>query len=206
MAGGVSRPALETLSISVRASPETNDHEVVLRSEEGELISRFGPDGSMGLDPDELLVEPCPLLTANGARPTLIGRCCCGDVGCGPVEVSISTDGAVISWTTAVRTTGVRFDAAQYRAEVLRALADRSWETPDRTVARLIRSSVDRARLAEAGLEFSWASGRVSRGMMTLALVDPRSRVQRLVEVPWQGEPPEVIAEVCCAVLREGRW
>lgn len=52
MAGGVSGPALETLSISVRASPETNDHEVVLRSEEGELISRFGPDDSMGLDPE----------------------------------------------------------------------------------------------------------------------------------------------------------
>ncbi len=204
MAGGVSGPALETLSISVRTSPETNDHEVVLRSEEGALISRFGPDDSMGLDPDDLLVEPCSLLPRT-ARAALIGRCCCGDVGCGPVEVTISTDGSVVSWTTAVRTTGVRFDAAQYRAEVLRALADHSWETPDRTAARLIRTSVDRARLAEAGLEFSWASGRCHQGMMTLALVDARSRVQRLVEVPWQGEPPEIIAEMCCAVLLEGR-
>ena len=52
--------SLKMLRISVRPSPETNDHEVLLRSEEGDLLERFG-DG-IGLDPDDILVEPCPLL------------------------------------------------------------------------------------------------------------------------------------------------
>lgn len=190
---------LETLNISVHPSPETNDHEVRLFSEEGDLIERFAND-AMGLDPDDLLVEPCPLMPAESPRTVLIGRCGCGVIGCGPVHVTISTDGSTVSWTTAVRTTGVRFAAAPYLAEVQRALSDRAWETPDRSASRLIKSTVDRQRLAEVGFEFAWASGRVRKNVMTLAVVDPGG-AQVLVHVPWLGESPEAIAETCRQLL-----
>ena len=38
---------LEVLHIAVRPSPETNDHEVCLATDAGDLISRFA-DGLMG--------------------------------------------------------------------------------------------------------------------------------------------------------------
>ncbi|MBI5501084.1 MAG: hypothetical protein HY907_12635 [Deltaproteobacteria bacterium] len=191
---------LETLSILVRPSPETNDHEVVLRSEEGDLISRFG-DGMIGLDPDDILVEPCPLLPAAEARTVIVGRCDCGYVGCGSVEVTVSTDGRVVAWTSKERPAGVRFDAVQYTAEVRRALAEHGWETPDRTVARLISSSIDRDHLAHSGLEFAWASGRVHPSTMTIALRTKDGCYQVLGSVPWHGESPEAIAETCRRLL-----
>lgn len=191
---------LETLSISVRPWPETNDHEVLLRSEEGDLIDRFS-DGMIGLDPDDILVEPCPLLPGDKPRTTLIGRCDCGVVGCGSVEVTISTDGRTVSWTTKERTVGVRFDARQYTAEVQRALSDFSWESVDRTAARLISGSVDRDGLADAGLKFAWASGRVAKDTMTIALEYKDGPHQILVHVPWQGEAAQAIAQACCRLL-----
>lgn len=196
------KASLETLSISVRPSPATNDHEVLLRSEEGDLIERFG-DGMIGLDPDDILVDPSPLLPGDRPRTALIGRCDCGVVGCGSVEVTISSDGQVVSWTTEERTIGVRFDAAQYTSEVQRALSDFSWETADRTAARLIARSVDRDRLAQAGLKFAWASGRVAKDIMTIALEYKDGPYQVLVHVPWQAELPGAIAEACCRLLRD---
>ena len=144
---------LETLSISVRPSPETNDHEVLLMTEQGDLIERFG-DAMIGLDPDDILVEPCPLLPGDSLRSALIGRCHCGVTGCGSVEVTVSTDGQTVSWTTEERAVGVRFKATQYTAEIRRALSDFGWETADRTAARLIAGAVDRARLAEVEVEW----------------------------------------------------
>lgn len=198
---------LETLSISVRPSPETNDHEVLLRSEQGDLIERFG-DSMIGLDPDDILIEPCPLLPGDTSRTALIGRCDCGVIGCGSLEVTIAADDQVISWTTDVRTVGVRFDAAQYAAEVRRALGDFSWETAERTAARLIARSIDRDRLAETGMKFIWASGRIIQNAITIALEYKSGPYQVLVHVPWQDESPEAIAEACCRLLRTepGNW
>jgi hypothetical protein len=77
--------------ISVRPSPETNDHEVVLLAGGENLIDRFSKK-MMGLDPDQLLVEPCPLHANEIARIATIGRCGCGEVGCGSVEVEIGRE------------------------------------------------------------------------------------------------------------------
>ena len=190
--------ALETLRISVQPSPSSNDHEVMLWVENDNLLSRFDGD-AMGLDPDDILVTPCPLLPSDRPRTVLIGRCDCGVIGCGDAEVTIARDGDVVSWTTDVRTIGVRFDAAQYIGEIERALADRSWETPERTAAWLIAASIDRAHLARAGLTFTWASGRARSHVMTVALT--ASGYQILVRVPWRDEPPHVIAEMCSQLL-----
>src|SRR6266702_3634225 len=55
------------LRISVQPSPETNDHEVLLMGDDQDLVARFG-DGSIGLDPDNVLTSPCPLIPGMLSR------------------------------------------------------------------------------------------------------------------------------------------
>jgi hypothetical protein len=156
------------LRIEVRASPETNDHEVRLLADGKSLVDRFS-SGLIGLDPDDLLTDPSPLRAESSSRAVIIGRCSCGIVGCGSVEVEIRRDHFI--WMAMDSSQQVCFLAGQYDTEVERALQDHSWETPERTAARLISQAVDRDLLARLGFVFSWASGRCRNGMMTAALV-----------------------------------
>ena len=173
-----------TLRIQVRPSPETNDHEVLLFGDDQNLVERFG-DKSIGLDPDEILVQPCPLLLA-GAHDCLIGRCDCGVIGCGDVRVEVSVGEELVRWAAADGPREpVLFDLQTYTSEVLRALNDQSWETPERTASRLIREAVDRELLRRLGFKFSWASGRADPHMMTVALWLEPGPYQVLVRVPW---------------------
>ncbi len=48
------------LRIEVLPSPETNDHEVRLLGD-GDNLTHLFDHSLMGLDPDDLLREPCPL-------------------------------------------------------------------------------------------------------------------------------------------------
>jgi hypothetical protein len=180
------------LRIEVRPSPETNDHEVQLLADGKSLVDRFS-SGLIGLDPDDLLTDPCPLRAENSPRPVIIGRCSCGIVGCGSVEVEIRRDHDHVMWMSMDSSQQVCFLAAQYDAEVNRALQDHSWETPERKAARLIFQAVDRGALALRGFVFSWASGRCREGMMTAALVLAPGPYQVLINVPWKGENIESI-------------
>jgi hypothetical protein len=73
---------LTTLHIEVRPSRETRDHEVCLLGNGEDLIHSFSPE-MMGMDPEDLLVEPCRLRAENVSHTATIGRCCCGMAGCG---------------------------------------------------------------------------------------------------------------------------
>ena len=202
MSASPSGAQLETFGIAVRASPATNDHEVCLLADGQDLIARFESD-LMGLDPDDILIEPSPLQASDTPHTATVGRCDCGIVGCGSVEVLISREGSTVRWSSTDSVTNVRFDAAQYDAELARALADFRWETPDRTAARLISRGVDRQRLAAAGLRFLWASGRIDQGQMTVALWY-QDAYQLLVHVHWEpGRAPEAIAADCLQRLLE---
>ena len=189
------------LRILVRPSPETNDHEVRLLGDDQDLIARFG-DGSIGLDPDDILTEPCPLI-AKGSHECLIGRCDCGVIGCGDIRVRIDIDGDVASWSAIhSRRAPVYFDLQPYVTEVERALTDHSWETPERTVSRLIAIGVDRERLARSGLKFSWASGRAAPGLMTVSLWHEPGPYQLLVRAPWnESDPPAATADATIRAL-----
>jgi hypothetical protein len=191
------------LRILVRSSPETNDHEVVLLGNDDVLLARFG-HGAIGLDPDDILVEPCPLIT-NGSRECLIGRCDCGVIGCGDVRVQIAIDAECVSWSSLNgRGPRVTFDLKAYSNEVARALGDHSWETPDRTAARLIAQGIDRATLARSGLKFAWASDRSSVGLMTIALWLEPGPYQLLVRIPWnETAPPSATADSVLKVLAQ---
>lgn len=79
--------------IEVRPSSGTNDHEVLLLADGKKLTEFFDPD-MMGLDPADLLTNPSPLAANDTDHSTPIGRCRCGDLGCGSVHVVIRHDGA----------------------------------------------------------------------------------------------------------------
>jgi len=181
------------LRIEVRPSPETNDHEVRLLGDGENLVDRFS-SGLIGLDPDDLLTDPCPLRAENVPRRVTVGRCSCGIVGCGSVEVEIRRENDEVIWAKLDSSKRVRFLAVEYDAEIERALHDHTWETPERTASRLISHAVDRAVLERRGCEFSWASGRCRDGMMTVSLVLTPGPYQVLVSVPWDGKNIEGIA------------
>jgi hypothetical protein len=188
--------------IEVKPSAETNDHEVHLLADGESLIDRFS-SGLMGLDPDDLLTEPCPLRADGTSRRVTIGRCSCGIVGCGSIEIDIRRDADSVIWTDIDSSKEVHFLATQYDAEIERALQDFTWETPERTASRLIAHAVDKAALKQNGFAFSWASGRCREGMMTASLVLTPGPYQVLVGVPWDGKDVESIVHRLKDVLSE---
>lgn len=193
---------LAEFRISVRPSPETRDHEVCLFGGDEDLIEVFG-DRSIGLDPNDVLVQPCPLVVDSSPQDVLIARCDCGCRGCGDVHVRVTRDENLVTWSS-LETPSIQrtFQSAAYDAEIARALDDHAWETPERTAARLIAGRVDRDLLNRLGLTFSWASGRARPGVMTVSLLAAAGPYQILVYVPWVGEPPDVVATATEALLR----
>jgi hypothetical protein len=188
----------QSFSIKVRPSPETNDHEVCLLGDGEDLIERFW-EGMIGLDPDDILLEPSPISPTPLDHSATIARCGCGVIGCGSVEVTVRSEGDRVLWIESDRT--LTFRREQYTAELQRAQHDTEWETPERSVARLIRERVDRNILSKNGLAFEWASGRVEPGAFTISLCLNPGPYQVLVSVPWRNETPEVLATKALAVL-----
>ncbi|WP_427887551.1 hypothetical protein ACQHIV_31830 [Kribbella sp. GL6] len=102
------------------------------------------PLDGMGMHPFDLLV-PCNRL-AELSR-VVVGRCGCGEPGCGSTEAQISRTDGVVHWDwfgDAPLDHGVSFDATRYHAEVGRL----NWQPPP------IDNGLD---LTPAGLELTWA-------------------------------------------------
>ena len=191
--------------IEIRPSPETNDHEVRFVADGVDIIDRHWRE-MIGLDPDDILVEPCELRSNTALPAVTVARCSCGVIGCGSIEVGIHRSEEYILWEYAERRnahTPLRlcFLAESYDAEIERALHDHSWETPDRTAARLLASMVRRDVLARNQLTFSWASGRIQAEAFTISLMLEPGPYQVLLHVPWSGESPEEIARTCAELL-----
>ena len=191
---------LSRLRITIVPSPSSNDHEVQLFADDQEVIA--GLDG-LGLDPDDFFAANAAIV-AGKPRDARVGRCDCGVVGCGDLSIRIERDGEEIVW--GVAGTELRFDAAQYDAELARAAADHSWESRERTAERLVRERVDRRALTKAGLVFEWASGRARPRLFTIALHTTSAPDRQIfVEVPWSGDVEQVVAAALAALTQRGR-
>lgn len=137
----------------------------------------LGLDGSLGFDPGDLLSPENPLLPIHPPRRIAVYRCSCGEAGCGCIAPIVLDAGDEVHWQDFRDFTGVyakpytadspsggtklgipdlRFDSRQYRAEVARATADRSWESHGRAVGRLLRE-----RLTESSSHFKSLGYRV---------------------------------------------
>src|SRR5205823_5752760 len=122
-----------TFIIRVKPSSETNDYEVRFYGDEQDLIEKYWND-MIGLDPDQILINPSPIKPNIESQIATIARCNCGETGCGSVEVEIRREGEEILWTNGG--TILSFPGASYLVELDRARTDLSWETPERTLAR----------------------------------------------------------------------
>ena len=185
-------------AIQVSPSPETNDHQVRLFGDGDDLIARFWND-MIGLDPDDILLEPCDLKPSSTTHKATLARCSCGVIGCGSVQVEVHLEDDTVVWIEPRRS--LRFRTAQYIAEIDRAQADTSWEPPDRSAARLIRLLVHQIPLGDNGFSFEWASGRVHPGRFTVSLRLEPGPYQVLVSVKRSGESPEQLAEEILRLL-----
>lgn len=192
------------LIISIRPSIDTNDYEVRFVADGIDLIDRYWPD-MIGLDPDDLLLEPCPLRISETPHDATIARCNCGVVGCGSVEVAVSLDNNSALWRSPSGVPNIWIAKDAYATEVERAVNDFSWETPDRTAARLIRNAVDRAALSVYSLRFDWASGRIRPDAMTISLTVEAGPQQVLLHIPWDtnSTSAEAVAAECLIALAE---
>ncbi|CAG0929682.1 hypothetical protein PLCT1_01108 [Planctomycetaceae bacterium] len=192
-----------SFQIVVLPSPDTNDHEVRFIADGVDLIESFC-EGSLGLDPDDVLL-PNALAASSAPHVALIARCDCGVIGCGDIEAEITLVGEVVTWVLGPEQSGtspiLRFAAASYIRELERATADTSWETPDRTAARLLRASVNQEMLAAHDLRFLWASGRVRDHTFTVSLELSPGPYQVLLHIPWRDQSPGAIASEMATVI-----
>lgn len=160
----------------------------------------------MGMHPFDLLVPSNQLVAATEARRVVVARCTCGEPGCGSTEALITRVGDVVHWEWFVDVPldrDVRFDAAQYDAEVTRIGNDSSWQRPVDTVSRLVVEAVHREQIIPEGTELSWAAAdhRDPRKFL-VALFARDERFQIFLRFPIE-EPPEQLADVVLRALRQ---
>lgn len=93
--------------------------------------------------------ESWPLAVTKEPRRVNIAEPPCTAGCCGALYVTMRREGDRVIWDAWENTSNVIavpsdfwFDAAQYEAELVRAAADRSWEEPVDTVARLLHQTL----------------------------------------------------------------
>ncbi|MFH9134084.1 hypothetical protein [Streptomyces sp. NPDC017524] len=102
--------------------------------------------------------ESWPLAVTEEPRSLNIAEPPCTAGCCGALYVTMRRDGDRVIWDAWENTSNITavpadcwFDAAQYEAELARAAADRSWEEPVDTIARLLHQT-----LADSGWFEQW--------------------------------------------------
>jgi len=163
------------LTIAVEASTETNDHQARLSIDGKDWL------GSViaGLDPPMLKTE----LLDKGVGTLLVGRCWCGIIGCNDVKVEATRTERSVQWSGPGAAL-LRFNPAQYDAEVTRFAQDTSWETVGRTVEREVEH-IFRGTTIRGGLVFEWASTRLQEGAVHLSF--SKGCRHKLLKLRWDG-------------------
>ncbi|MFI6279695.1 hypothetical protein [Streptomyces sp. NPDC050988] len=184
-----------------------------------------------GEDPRYLLVPDGPLTAASEPHEVRLAEASCTEGCCGALYVTIRLDGDYVLWDgwrnpdeDEVDLPAFRFEAQEYRREVERATADRSWEWPAWTVARLLDKDLQARADRLAGWEcelgavsaWPWEPDQVNvflfhpgrsafredqpwlQFRMTLAVSsdDPADQAQCLAEQLVAADPRQA-AEVC---------
>lgn len=193
------------LRFQVSSSSETNDHEVTIFIDDEDIIEKYCGT-MMGMDPDDVLAFEFLAPRKEPFDATIV-RCGCGVVGCGNASVRISQNNQEVIWDNwdgawkNYNPGTIRFQTDRYFHSLAGAIENHSWETPDRTAARLLKGQIDADFLERFGLKYEWASGRVFPDQFAIAMRGPSGYHQILLRIPWSNESPEEIAEIASNLL-----
>jgi hypothetical protein len=193
-------PALHTISFDISTDP---DQGVTVLIDDGQHLVARRTLNYLGFTPMELFSAELPLIPTYPPRRVALAQCSCGVAGCGnitalvayngpdesqviwsdfrdlgsavsgPAEIDPDVDAG--SWPRLLQDDLV-FDRIQYETAVLTASADRGWETPAETTARLLRGllATETAVLRTLSLHLTWiAPSRGTPNAWTVALLIP---------------------------------
>lgn len=193
---------LDTLRLDIDASGA--DKGVVELKVYVNGIEMTSAGAGMGMDPFDVFVPANRLVAAAEPSTAIVARCSCGEYGCANTAVTITRSGEVVQWEWLHKKPidrNPRFDAAEYDREVARVAADHAWESPERTVRRLVRTTVDRDHLQTYGLRVGWidTDSRDTEFVSVQMTLDDDYLVW--IRVPWFDRSPEQLAAALCAEL-----
>jgi hypothetical protein len=173
---------MNLIVLHFEASPYSNDHQVRPVIDGIDLLRDLAGD-CLGIDPPQFFRQPA--LGRKGKL--LIGRCSCGDVGCGSVLVEVARVDRGVTWQFRDER-AYHFELHQYLECFERASLNTTWESVGRTAERLV-SSIDFEKFSDKGYRFDWASTRITRGCVTLCFT--KDGQQRLFGVAWDDRRAE---------------
>lgn len=177
----------------------------------------------------EYLLGPDRRLHADvEAHEVRLAEADCTEGCCGALYVTIERRGDEVIWRdwrnpdwSGLDLPAVRFDAVQYYAEITRAENDRSWEWPDRTVARLLRARLREQPdlLGRWECHPGWVVARPDdQGRVHLSFFYPQRpagvedlwlQFVAVIELP-AGDPEivvdEIVREIADADPRQQQW
>ncbi|WP_088282146.1 hypothetical protein [Kineosporia sp. A_224] len=183
----LSRRAADRVRFAVQlADDSVGGHEVLIFVNDVD-VTRAG--AGMGMEPFDLLIPRNRLVATKDPVRVPIARCDCGVYGCGSTDVTILRDGDVVHWEWAVEKPmgqGVTFAADEYDVEVARVAADRRWERPEDTSARLVLEDSDRTHLASHGLKLDWVAKDYRNPRLLLVALSTGNNDYRSAEAGYQ--------------------
>lgn len=192
-----------------------------------DVLEEIHPDGDSSCYQQKWLgsSETWPLWAAREPRRVELSNNDCETGCCGGVFVTIQRRGDHVEWVSWQNTNDirvpvppeVRFDAAQYDAELARLVADHSWEEPVDTAARLLARRIAatdwyerwdcqpfvhgicvQARGASAEVVMHFVTGRLDEGgtyrrhVMSVSSQEPvEEQVRRFIEQITATDPRE---------------
>ena len=196
-----------------------------------ETLARHGRRGYKGFSPTQMLGARSPLLPGDTPRRIAVYGCC-GITRCGCVAPLVSQRGDQVTWTDFRDFTAVNdgpateaspeggvllpfpdlvFDARQYRAEIERATADGSWQTPDWQAAHRLWQFLDqeRSQLARLGWVPDGIRSDYREGQFDVWLTDTAGREQIRVRLTaGDGTSADRARRMADALVRTepGHW
>jgi hypothetical protein len=144
----------------------------------------------IGRDPHHLLLPDNLLVATEEPRDVVIATCECGEYGCGRTDVTIVREADTVRWKWLYEKPmkdDVVFDAQAYDREVERIGRDFSWETPDRTAARLVFAGL-------TGRKVAWASADREHPERFQVCVENAHGREVVEHFHWEGRSPQELA------------
>lgn len=141
---------MSQLSFQVNAGENSNHHEARVLVDGVDILKSIDPQ-MIGLDPVEFFLQKSLLDSGT----LYIGRCSCGVLSCGWIDVNVNRTASSVEWSADyLGATNYEFDLHEYDRVIERASSDTAWETVDRTAIRLVKQ-MDFSQAKAVGLTFN---------------------------------------------------